>query len=163
MGLMLSSGVRWHRCRAAYTCQWPFPWHSWWLMFVISVELREGVSSSLSSFLPELLLSSWLWVMVNNCSTKCNILGQNHAIVCEKRDMGGGCWYRSPWRSWRSEFVPGRRLRAFFPNQPTELRLAVGLYTSLQLGQFTESRQPKAVWSALVVDPLANLICKIGS
>lgn len=95
MGLMLSSGVRWHRCRAAYTCQWPFPWHSWWLMFVSSAELREGVSSSISSLLSELLLLSWLWVIVNNCSTKGNILGQTHAICyenSENRDMGEGCW-----------------------------------------------------------------------
>lgn len=146
-------------------CQWPFPWHSWWLMFVSSVDLREGVSSSISSLLSELLLSLWLWVIVNNCSTKCSILRQTHAIghkKSENRDLCGCSWYRSSWRSWRSEFVPARRLRPFFPSQPTEFRLAGGLYTGLQLGQFKKSRQTETVWSALVVNPLANLICRIG-
>lgn len=168
MGLGLSSGVRWHRYRAryraAYTCQWPFPWHSWWLVFVSSIGLR-GVSSSISSLLSELLLSLWWWVTVNNCSTKCNILGQNHATGYEKsenRVLCGCSWYRSSWRSWRSESFPVRRLRAFFPSQPTEFRLSGGLYSSLWLGQFTKSRQTEAVWSAGVVNPLANWIFRTG-
>lgn len=71
-------------------------------------------------------------------------------------------WYRSSWGSWRSESVPVRRLRAFFPSQATEFRLASDLYTSLWLGQFTKSRQIEPVWSAVVVNPLANLIFRIG-
>lgn len=122
MDLVLCSGVRWHRCRAASTCQWPFPWHSWWLKFVSSVDLREGVSSSIS-LLSELLLSLWLWVIVNNCSSKCNILGQNHAIGYEKsenRDLCGCSWYRSSGRSWRSESVSGDSEDSF-PVSPQNL------------------------------------------
>lgn len=70
---------------------------------------------------------------------------------------------RSSWRSWRSEPVPVRSIRAFFPRQPTEFRLGGGLYTNLLLRQFTKSRQTEAVWSALVVDPLASLVYRIGS
>lgn len=53
------------------------------LLFVSSVELREGAHSSISSLQTELSLSSWLRVIVNNCDVKCNILGQKHVVCYE--------------------------------------------------------------------------------
>lgn len=90
MGLISSFGVRWRRFMATYTCWWPIPCHSSWLMFACSIDLREGVSSSIS-LLSELLLSSWLWIIVNNCNAQCNVLGQAHVVRCE---------YSENWERW---------------------------------------------------------------
>lgn len=129
-------------------------------MFVGSIDLREAVSSSIS-LLAELLLSSWLWIIVNNCNTKCNILGQAHVVCCE---------YSENWERWLEVAdishlaeagglnLPTRHLRAFFPSQPTEFGLAGGLYTYLQLGRFTKARKTKAVSSALIVNPPLSLV-----